>query len=128
MGKYGRTSQLTPPPEKKWAVHPVWRGIGCILFPIFPVMAYIIADMLVKMNMEQGWYPIPAELTRTLRIPYVDISLPHFFINMMVTALLLLFGFAVIMVLYTLIYAIAGPGRYGPMDAPPVRRTRKKRV
>jgi len=89
-------------------------------------MAYIIADLLVKMNLEQGWYPIPAELSRTLRVPFLDFALPHFYINLMVTALLLLIGFALIMVIYTLIYAIAGPGRYGPMDAPPVRRVYKK--
>lgn len=126
MSKYNTTGRMTPPPEKKWEVHPIWRGIGCILFPIVPFMAYIIADLLVKMNLEQGWYPIPAELSRTLRVPFLDFALPHFYINLMVTALLLLIGFALIMVIYTLIYAIAGPGRYGPMDAPPVRRVYKK--
>ncbi len=126
MGKYNRSGHMVPPPEKKWAVHPIWRGIGCILLLIVPFMVYIIADLLVEMNMENGWYPIPAELTSTLRVPFVNFALQHFFINLMVTALLLLFGFALIMVIYTVIYAFAGPGRYGPMDAPPVRRSYKK--
>jgi hypothetical protein len=128
MGKYSRLSGQRPPPPPPWKIHPVWRGLGCLLILIGPVLAYITADILVAMTMKEGWYPVPAELARVVRLPLIEINVPHFFANMLVAALLLLFGFALIMILYTVIFAIAGPGRYGPLDAPPVReRPRRSR-
>ena len=122
MRKYywlSRRSSSTPRP---WDIHPIWRGIGCILFLISPFLAYLIADLLVQMNLEKGWYPISRELTRSISLPVVDKVLRHFFANLMVTALLLLLGCALIMVIYTIIYALIGPEKYGPLDEPPIRR------
>ncbi len=46
----------------------------------------------------------------------------------MVSAVLLLVGFGVVMVIYAIIYSMMGPKRLGPMDATPIRRkTRKSR-
>jgi hypothetical protein len=109
-------------------VHPIWRGIGCILVVVFPFLAFAAADLLVQMNIDQGWYPFPFELTRAYYFSPLSLSLRHFYGNLMVTALLLLFGFAVIMVVYALIYAVMGPSRYGPLDAPPIhKKTRRSR-
>lgn len=121
MGKYGRLAGQAPPPPPPWKIHPVWRGVGCLLLLIGPVMAYIIADILVAMAMTEKWYPLPRDLTQTYTIPTVNIAVPHFFANLLVTALLLLLGFAVIMFLYSIIFGLAGPGRYTPLDSPPVR-------
>lgn len=128
MGKYNRLSRSTPPPPRPWKVHPIWRGIGCILVVIFPFLAYAASDILVQMNLDQGWYPFPRELTRSFFFAPLGLNLQHFYGNLMVTALLLLIGFAVITVVYALIYAVMGPKRYGPLDAPPIhRRTRPSR-
>jgi hypothetical protein len=45
----------------------------------------------------------------------------------MVTGLLLLLGFALIMVIYALVYALVGPSRFGPMDRPIRRKVRPSR-
>jgi len=126
MGKYGRLAGQAPPPPPPWKIHPVWRGIGCLLILIGPVMAYLIADMLVTMTISEGWYALPRDLTRPYQIPLIEITVPHFFANLMATALLLLLGFALIMIAYTLIFSVAGPGRYTPMDSPPVREMPKR--
>jgi len=126
MGKYGRLAGQAPPPSPPWKIHPVWRGIGCFLILIGPVMAYIVADMLVAMTMSEGWYPLPRDLTRPYQIPLIEITVPHLFANLMATALLLLLGFALIMILYTIIFSVAGPGRYTPLDSPPVRDMPKR--
>jgi hypothetical protein len=92
------------------------------LFLIGPVIAYIIADLLVQMTIERRWFSVPPELGRTFYFQPLSLAIPHFYGTLMVTALLLLLGFASIMVLYTVIYALAGPPRYSPLDAPPIRR------
>lgn len=127
MGKYSRLSGQRPPPPPPWKIHPVWRGIGCLLLLIGPVLAYITADILVSMTLSEGWYPLPRDLVRPYTIPLIGLRVNHLFANLMVTALLLLFGFALIMILYTVIFAIAGPGRYTPLDSPPVRESPKFR-
>ena len=59
-------------------------------------------------------------LSVTLR--YLGLTPNHFYGNLMVTGLLLLLGFALIMVIYALVYALVGPSRFGPLDARPIRR------
>jgi hypothetical protein len=142
MGKYDRASSRTPPPQRPWAVHPIWRGIGCLWFIISPVLAYAIASLLVQYDMETGFFTIPADLTRQVTIPlagiippnkYIPITLnnlnvPHLYANLLVGAIVLLIGFGVVMVIYAIIYNMMGPKRLGPLDAPPIRRkTRKSR-
>ena len=122
MGKYNRLSGQAPPPPPPWKIHPIWRGIGCILFLVGPIIAYIVSDLLVQMAIERRWLPVPPELSRVFYYRPMGLAIPHFYGNLMVTALLLLLGVALIMVLYTLIYALAGPPRYSPLDSPPIRR------
>ena len=43
-----------------------------------------------------------------------------FFGDLLIAGVFLLIGFALIMIVYSIIYSIMGPPRYGPLDAPPV--------
>jgi hypothetical protein len=134
MGKYERASHRTPPPARPWAIHPIWRGIGCIWLLISPVLAYAIASLLVQYDLKTGFFPLPFDLTRSVTIPlsrYLplnDLGVPQLYGNLLVAALLMLVGFGVVMVVYAIIYGAMGPSRLGPLDAPPIRRkTRKSR-
>ncbi len=122
MGKYQQSSRRIPPKPNPTQVHPIWRGIGCILVLISPLMAYAGATFIVQWNNERGWYPLPAELLRSFYFRPLDLTLDYFYANLLAAGLLLLLGFALVMVVYSIVYAIVGPRRYGPMDAPPVRR------
>ena len=122
MGKYDRLSRQLPQKTSSWRIHPIWRGIGCILFLILPIVAFVAANLLLEMNSKQGWIPIPAELNDPYVIPQVNYTISNFFATLMLTALILLLGFGLIMVLYSIIFSILGPPKYGPMDAPPIRR------
>jgi len=134
MGKYDKASYRTPPPQRPWKVHPIWRGIGCLWLLISPVLAYAVASLLVDYDMKTGFFPISADLTRQVIIPLArffpinNLVVSHMYANLMLTALLLLVGFGVVMVIYAMIYSLMGPKRLGPLDAPPIRRkTRKSR-
>ncbi len=134
MGKYDKASRRTPPPQKPWTIHPVWRGIGCIWLLLSPVISYIIGYMLVEYDMKSGFYPIPPDFTRSITIPLAryfpinNLAVPHLYGTLLVGAVILIVGFGVIMVMYAIIYSIMGPKRLGPLDAPEIhRRTRRSR-
>jgi len=125
MGKHTSTIRQTPPPPRPWVVHPIWRGIGCFLLIIGPIIAFAGAHLLLEMNLEQKWYPVPRELARSFTLPGINYTISHFFADLLLAVVLLLIGFAFIMVIYAILYSILGPPRYGPMDSPPVRGSGK---
>jgi hypothetical protein len=122
MGKYTSFTRQTPPRPRPWDVNPMWRGIGCLLLVIGPFVAFAAADLIVQMVLDRNLYPVPPEMMNKFLIPYLDFSLRHFYADLLVAGLLLLLGFGLIMIIYSIIYSIVGPSRYGPLDAKPVRR------
>jgi hypothetical protein len=118
MAKYGQYSRRPPQKQRPWEIHPVWRGIGCLLMVLIPVISYAGAVLIIRENLIRGWLPIPAQLASRVILPYVG-GVPYFFATLIVAALLTLVGFGLITALYALIYGLVGPSRYGPLDAPP---------
>ena len=139
MGKYSRISKLTPPPQRPWVIHPIWRGFGCLLFVFGPLLALGVAHLLVEEDLKRQWFQVPAEMLGAFRTPntiyFFDktftfplrIQITHFFADLVLAALLILLGFALVMIMYSIVYSILGPKRYGPQDAPPIRRRPTKR-
>ena len=126
MSKYMKYNDRSRMAERPWKIHPIWRGIGCLLMLMIPVMAYAGAVVLVRENSEQKWLPMPAELMQTVNIPYLG-DVRAFFAVLIVTVLLMIIGFGVVTILYSLIYSAFGPPRLGPLDAPPVRTSPARR-
>ena len=48
--------------------HPIWRGIGCILILIVPLLSFAGAALLVNYGLSQGW-PIPPEWLGYINFP-----------------------------------------------------------
>ena len=113
--------------ERPWKVHPIWRGIGCILIILIPIMSYAAAVMLVDANITAGWVPAPAVYMQTVLVPYLDMPIAHLYANLMVAGVLMLVGYAGLMVFYSVMYSVVGPPRLGPQDAPPIHRKRKQK-
>ncbi|NLG72568.1 MAG: hypothetical protein GX495_11090 [Chloroflexi bacterium] len=109
-----------------WEVHPVWRGIGCILLVLLPVMAYAGAVLLVEANIEQRWLPLARELMQTVNLPVIG-PVPHLYANLLVTVLLVMFGFALITAIYAIADRLKGPPPYTLLDAPLIRRRRRRK-
>jgi len=120
MGKYQKLSRQAPPPPRPWTVHPIWRGIGCLMIIIGPIVAVAAAHIILDMNLERAWFAVPREFAAPYTISAANYTIDHFFGDLLVAGILLLIGFAVIMIVYSIIYSIMGPPRYGPLDAPPV--------
>lgn len=127
MSKYDKFNARSRAPERPWKIHPIWRGIGCLMMFLIPLMSYAGAVLLVQANAANGWLPTPRDLARTITLPGIG-GVPFLFANLLVTALLMLIGFGVLTIFYSIIYRMMGPPRYGPLDAPPEQyRPRRRR-
>lgn len=125
MGRY-RSYTRQEVKERPWEVHPIWRGLGCILIILIPIMAYAAAVVVVHENLVNKWVDLPPELTGFIVIPYLGVRV--FFAEIAATLLFMFIGYGILVLIYSIMYRIVGPPRYGPLDSPPIRRqsTRRK--
>lgn len=116
MSKYDPTYQPRSRRSFLPPVHPVWRGIGCFLLILLPILAFAGAKLLVQANMKQRWIQIPSELAGSFSIPVIGRVI---YADLAVTVGLIIIGFAIITLVYAIVYKVLGIPRYGPMDSPP---------
>ncbi|HEY9151876.1 MAG TPA: hypothetical protein VIN60_03250 [Anaerolineales bacterium] len=129
MGKYSQTN-IRQPKKRDNRPHPVWRGIGCLLMVIVPLLSFAFAEITVNDAWAQQYIPyqllgnpvMPAELWK---VGYLNPILS--FLQNQTN----LYGALVFFVFYTLVlgafvsvgnallYKAIAPPRYGPQDAPP---------
>jgi hypothetical protein len=117
--------------ERPWKVHPVWRGIGCILLLLIPIMSWYLTALFLQTNEK---VVLPPELIRVVAIPTTHVGAvdkviiqvnrffnsTHFvFGQIFFTIIFSVIGFGILSFLYAIIYRVAGPPRYGPFDVPP---------
>ena len=127
MAKYGAYASQSPPKERPYAIHPVWRGIGCILIVLIPILAYAGATLLVQANRERGWFPIPPMFSRAVELPVFG-SVPYLYANLAAGVVLALAIFVILTIVYAFFYRLAGPPALGPTDASPEwGRSRRRR-
>ena len=126
-GKYDKRDENRP-----WVVHPIWRGIGCILIVIIPIMAWAGAELFMKANhffdLPALWYqPVTIPLTQWEPVNILLSSIDTFFSDMRITygiifttLIFLVLGYGLMSVLYGILYRIFGPPRYTNVDARPI--------
>jgi hypothetical protein len=117
--------------ERPWKVHPIWRGIGCLLILLVPIMSWFGAGLFLQTNTKIA---LPRDLTQVVSIPYTRVNVIDKFIipinqyfkatgfvlgQLFFTIILSFIGFGVLAFAYAVLYKMAGPPRYGPFDIPP---------
>ena len=138
MGKYTSYSRQKPKPRDV-GVHPVMRGIGCIMIIVVPILAWGIAVLLVNYGGTHGW-PIPPTWYGPPTIPPLLSKLQglqpilqflqaqnNLKVNLIFTVAITIVIGGIMSMIYGYIYTIFGPPRYGPQDAPPIRGIKVKR-
>lgn len=113
--------------------HVIWRGIGCLLMLIIPIISYILAMFTVSAGLDAGW-PMPYQLLGNPVMPAALWNLgildpllgliqsqANLYAILAVAVLYIVFFSALIAFLYAVLYRLVGPSRYGPLDAPPPR-------
>ena len=131
MGRYSARENRKPVSESNQGPHPVWRGIGCLMILIIPILSIALAIATFNYGLDQKWL-IPHQLLGTPRLPDIFYSLAilrqlsfpvrsteNFYGYALVSILYLITLGGFISVAYAFIYRLMGPPRYGPFDAPP---------
>ena len=138
MGKYTTHSRQAPKPPRN-TVHPVMRGIGCIMMIVVPILSYGIALLLIDYGIRQGW-PIPPSWLQPITIHPLLFRLRglapvwNFLLVQDNLIAIVVFTITIMVVIgglmsiiYGYIYSMFGPPQYGPQDAPPIRGVKVKR-
>ncbi len=127
MGKYAKYQRKSP---EKRGMHPIWRGIGCILIIVVPLLAFGMMLVLVPPITATG--KVPYQLLGRVHFPewafkvqtvaviasYIS-SIDNLWMNIITFFVMLLILTGVTSLLYSMIYTLVGPARYSEMDAPP---------
>lgn len=85
--------------------HPVWRGIGCLLFIVTPVISFAVADLLLDYMIANldGFY-LPGALRGTVDIPLYG-PVNDFYGTLVFTAVISMALWAVFAIVNSMIYA-----------------------
>lgn len=117
--------------ERRWKINPIWRGIGCFLLLLIPIMAWFAAELFL----DSGQQIIQSDsLYRPITINYIGIAEIDAVINdinaysvssnltggqFFFTIIFTVIGYGLLAFLYAVLYRLIGPPRYGPFDVPP---------
>jgi hypothetical protein len=118
--------------------HPIWRGIGCIILILVPILAYLGALLILERGQQEGW-AFPPELMGYPQVPAWAFRFAvlgpavgafaganNLYITLLLTVTLTLIAFGVLALIYSWMYKVVGPSRYSPLDAPEVGRGTKR--
>ena len=138
MGKYSAASRRPPPPPKPEGPHAIWRGIGCLMMLLIPIISVALGYETVNYVLKQGWI-LPYQLLGTPQLPdffyksggllQVFGPLTHIqnlYAHLAAGILYMILLGGLVSVIYAVMYRIAGPNRWGPTDAPPPKIKTKR--
>lgn len=89
--------------KKRKGVHPIWRGIGCILIFVVLVMSYAGASIFVDSNRDNQWVTFPEV------VQVGPAWAPDLYMKLLVGFFFALLGFGIFVIVYSLIYSAGSP-------------------
>ncbi len=101
MGRYQQYQRDVK--DTKKGVHPVWRGIGFLLMGVVAVMSYAGANLLVEANKTKVWVVVPSGIQGGVSWA------PDLYAELVVSFFLIMIGFGVITIVYSIIYKVTRP-------------------
>lgn len=119
MSRFNDLQEKRAVTDNKIYIHPIWRGIGFALLVFAPIMGYISSIILLDMNKEYKWMPIPKDLL-------ISGSDPYILIKIIITIVIAFLIFLLFQLITFFLYRVAGPSRYGQLDVPRVAYRGKK--
>lgn len=130
MAKYSKFQRKS---EAKPEMAPIWRGIGCILIIIVPLMSYGLTALLSPVLAGSGL--VPPELMGKIELPTWALRTPalneitsfiggisDLWLKLIVFFIILLLMVSITSLIYSMVFQVVGPPRYTELDAPPSRR------
>jgi len=135
---YGARKYEKKQQERPWKVHPIWRGIGCFMAILIPIMAWAGAIVMMSSNAplklpDQFNQPVIFKLTEyawlNQAILWLNANLGGRGLNFSLVTyfvIFLLVGYLVLVILYGVLYRLMGPPKYGPLDSPPIKNSPRR--
>jgi hypothetical protein len=134
MAKYGKYQSKSAP---KKGLNPIWRGIGCILIVIVPLLAYGLMVLSVPLIIATGRIPyqllgrvVFPEWTYTSQVTsdfaIFIYNIDNLWVKVITFIVMVLLLTGISSLVYSMIYGLIGPARYTDTDAPPSKYKVKK--
>jgi uncharacterized membrane protein len=124
------------PIKEKPQMNPIWRGIGCILLVILPLISYALTVMLIPILLETGY--VPFEIMGHVNFPAWAYRLPvlsglasfigginNLYLGIIVFIVVLVLLTGIFSLIYVALLQVLGPPRYSEIDAPPSKHKAK---
>lgn len=131
MGKYSSVKKQQPIRDR--SPHAIWRGIGCSMFILIPILSIAIGVETVNFGIDNKW-GLPYQLLGYPNMPgFVRLSnalwaatapirgINNFYAYTVASLVTMAVLAAIISVVYAFVFQIMGPARYGPTDVPPLK-------
>jgi hypothetical protein len=112
MAKYSMYPEPQKEAPKKKPIHPIWRGIGCILLVLIPMVSYVAADYLITYRASYSWIIIPQEMIVN------NLPDPLLLVKIFYTAIFVFALYLILTIVTFFANRLFGPSRYGPHDIP----------
>ena len=116
MAKHNMFRKELPTAPDKHPLHPIWRGIGCIMAVVLPVVSFIVSTLLFENQEQFKWMIVPQELM--LKNNPKD---PLLLAKLVYAAIILFIIAAILAIITFFVNKLLGPSKYGPYDVPPER-------
>ncbi len=116
MAKHNMFRKELPTAPDKLPLHPIWRGIGCIMAVVLPVVSFIVSTLLFENQEQFKWMIVPQELM--LKNNPKD---PLLLAKLVYAAIILFIIAAILAIITFFVNKLLGPSKYGPYDVPPER-------
>jgi hypothetical protein len=110
MPKYNQYPQASAPKKEKSKIHPVWRGIGCIMIVVIPLISYLAASFIINNRSEFSWVLIPQDIV------FVQMSDPLFWVKILYAVIIAMALFLLIGIITFVIDRFFGPPKRGKYD------------
>jgi uncharacterized SAM-binding protein YcdF (DUF218 family) len=131
LTKYTVASERRRQARREQHTPAIWRGIGCLMIVIVPIISYLLAAVSLDSALQLGW-PIPYQLLGNPVMPaplwsvvglipvlaFVE-GRTNLYAILVLTLVYAIAFSALISLIYAVVYRFMGPARYGPVDAPP---------
>jgi hypothetical protein len=128
--KYAKYEGSNKIADRPWQIHPIWRGLGCIMLILIPIISFLGAYILTTEGIitDLG-IPYPPQFASLLfSFNFLGTTYAVDMMTLIITGLLIIIGFAALMIIYSIMYSALGPPRYGPLDAKPERYKAKHKL
>lgn len=131
MGKYSSVKKKEVIRDR--SPHAIWRGIGCMMFILIPILSIAIGVELVNYGVANKWripyqlmgYPAMPDFFRLSNAIWAATApirgIENFYAYAVAALVITLILGAIISIAYSFVFQIMGPPRYGPTDVPPVK-------